>query len=249
MSAAGQSLSTKPDAPAARAAPGEMRPAPEMSRTPQPGHASRSCSAISGPDSSPTKSSTSATSGSSRLVSAIASCALRALRQRSTHGCCVSISRKPQCTTSWSSTTSTLSRRVEEGSAGGAIDKQPHLPSLASARPELDDPADLEGLQRGQAKSHAPRLPALAPHAVVDDLEQEVAVVALHPHVETRGVGVLAGVAGGLAQHGLGQRLELVRDGGRVAGDGDLDVLVLRAQVLERAGERRRGRAGLAPER
>ena len=37
--------------------------------------------------------------------------ALRALRQRSTHGCSPSISRRPQCTTSWSSTTSTRSLR------------------------------------------------------------------------------------------------------------------------------------------
>ena len=35
-----------------------------------------------------------------RCVSAIASAALRALTQRSTHGCSPSIRRKPQCTTS-----------------------------------------------------------------------------------------------------------------------------------------------------
>ena len=64
LRAAGQSLRTKPDAPAARAAPGEIRPAPEMSSTLVIGDSERSRSQISAPDSWPTKRSTRATCGS-----------------------------------------------------------------------------------------------------------------------------------------------------------------------------------------
>src|ERR671929_190937 len=59
---------------------------------------------------------------------ASASSVLRALRQRSTHGCSPSISRRPQCTTSWSSTTSTRRRRsppppaaIREGLTSGTV--------------------------------------------------------------------------------------------------------------------------------
>ena len=64
MSAAGQSLETKPAAPAALAALGEMRPAPEISSTFVCGETKRSRSQISAPDSWPTNRSTSATCGS-----------------------------------------------------------------------------------------------------------------------------------------------------------------------------------------
>ena len=64
MSAAGQSLEMKPEAPAARAALGEIRPAPEISRTLSCGESLSSCAQISAPDSWPTKRSTSATCGS-----------------------------------------------------------------------------------------------------------------------------------------------------------------------------------------
>jgi len=63
MSAAPQSLGIKPEAPAAFAAPGEIRPAPLISSTLVVGDRSRSCWLISGPDSSPMNRSTSATSG------------------------------------------------------------------------------------------------------------------------------------------------------------------------------------------
>ena len=111
ISWAGHSLGTKPEAPAARAALGEIRPAPEMSRTRVAGDCSRRRSQISAPDSSPMNRSTSATCGSKRSASAAASAPLRALRQRSTQGCSVSMRRKPQWTTSWSSTTRTRRRR------------------------------------------------------------------------------------------------------------------------------------------
>ena len=62
-SAAGQSFGTKPLAPQARAVAGEMRPAPEMSSTRSSGRSVSSRSQTSGPDSSPRKRSTSATSG------------------------------------------------------------------------------------------------------------------------------------------------------------------------------------------
>ena len=64
MSAAGQSLEMKPAAPAARAALGEMRPAPEISSTFVFGTRKRRRSQISAPDSWPTNRSTSATCGS-----------------------------------------------------------------------------------------------------------------------------------------------------------------------------------------
>ena len=64
MSCAPQSLGMKPEAPAAFAAPGEIRPAPLRSAAPcVSGERSRSCWQISGPDSSPMNRSTSATSG------------------------------------------------------------------------------------------------------------------------------------------------------------------------------------------
>ena len=62
MSAAGQSLEMKPAAPAARAALGEIRPAP-ISSTLIEGDAARRRSQISAPDSCPTNRSTSATCG------------------------------------------------------------------------------------------------------------------------------------------------------------------------------------------
>ena len=64
MSAAGQSLEMKPAAPAARAAFGEIRPAPEIISTLVCGEIERSRSQISAPDSWPTNRSTSATCGS-----------------------------------------------------------------------------------------------------------------------------------------------------------------------------------------
>ena len=63
MSAAGQSLEMKPAAPAARAAFGLIRPAPEISSTLVFGDSARRRSQISAPDSWPTNRSTSATCG------------------------------------------------------------------------------------------------------------------------------------------------------------------------------------------
>ena len=68
MSAAGQSLEMNPAAPAARAALGEIRPAPEIISTLVCGEIERSRSQISAPDSWPTNRSTSATCGSYRRV-------------------------------------------------------------------------------------------------------------------------------------------------------------------------------------
>ena len=63
MSAAGQSLEMNPAAPAAFAAFGLIRPAPEISSTLVEGDSERRRSQISAPDSCPTKRSTSATCG------------------------------------------------------------------------------------------------------------------------------------------------------------------------------------------
>src|ERR671933_2144018 len=108
---------------------------------------------------------------------ASASSVLRALRQRSTHGCSPSIRRKPQWTTSWSSTTSTRRRRPAGRASGpaptsGTVNRhrQPHAPRPRLALPELDHPADLERLERGETEAHA-GLARAAADAVVDDLE------------------------------------------------------------------------------
>ena len=107
ISDAEESLAMKPEAPAARATLGEIPPAPEISTTRGAGASVRSRAHSSAPDSPPSSRSTSATWGSKRRQSASASLLVRAARQRSTHSSWPSISRNPQCTTSWSSTTRT----------------------------------------------------------------------------------------------------------------------------------------------
>src|SRR5215211_8906038 len=97
----------------------------------------------------------------------MASSLLRALRQRSTHGCSPSISRKPQCTTSWSSTTSTRRRlsappppapsRLGLTSGTPKRHRQPHAPDPRLPLTELDDPARLDRLERGQPQPHPAR--------------------------------------------------------------------------------------------
>src|SRR3954464_691926 len=94
---------------------------------------------------------------------ASASSVLRAERQRSTQGCSPSISRRPQCTTSWSSTTSTRSLRSEEPAAmrdglRRAPAKghcQPDAPAAGLALAELHDAAELERLERRELEAHA----------------------------------------------------------------------------------------------
>src|ERR1700744_2871338 len=100
--------------------------------------------------------STTATCGRYRRASSTASSPFEAVTQRSTQGCWVSISRKPQCTTSWSSTTSTRRRcglRVATVLLAGAsaIERyhQPHVPAVGAVWPELDDPTALQRLERG----------------------------------------------------------------------------------------------------
>ena len=63
-SSAGESFETKPDAPAARAACGEIQPAPEISSTRVPGDSRLIASHSSAPEDSPRNRSTSATCGS-----------------------------------------------------------------------------------------------------------------------------------------------------------------------------------------
>src|SRR3954453_14735928 len=107
---------------------------------------------MSAPDSSPTNRSTSATCGSKRRVWPIASSAVRALRQRVTHGCWLNSSRKPQWTTSWSSTIRTQNFRPWSSSAPLLVvnrHHQPDLPAIVLARTELDEAADLQRLEGG----------------------------------------------------------------------------------------------------
>ena len=176
MSAAGQSLEMKPAAPAARAAFGLIRPAPEISSTLVSGDSAPQPLADLGarllPDEQVDERDVRLVAAS---VSAIASSPLRALRQRSTHGCSPSISRSPQCTTSWSSTTSTRSLRSPEpeairlGLTSGTLmrHRQSHAPGARLALAELDEPADLQRLERREPQPHArtscarPRTPSL----------------------------------------------------------------------------------------
>src|SRR4051794_13639466 len=135
-----------------------MRPAPEISSTRGAGCSSRRRSQISAPDSSPTNRSTSATRGSKRRVWPIASSIERALRQRMTHGCWLNSSRKPQCTTSWSSTISTPILLPPGSTPLSLIVERHHqadLPATFVTRPELDDAAQLECLEGGEAQTHA----------------------------------------------------------------------------------------------
>src|SRR3954470_399390 len=124
---------------------------------------------------------------------ASASSVLRALRQRSTHGCSPSISRKPQCTTSWSSTTSTRRRRspppppvppapsrlgFTSGTPKGH--RQSHSPHARLALAELDDPAGLDRLERPEPHAPPARRPWPPVDAVVADLHHEGVVDPLH---------------------------------------------------------------------
>src|SRR3954447_17021466 len=169
---------------------------------------------MSAPDSSPTNRSTSATCGSKRRVWPIASSALRALRQRVTQGCWLNNSRKPQWTTSWSSTISTQSLRpvpLSSLSVFTGRDHQPDLPLVAVARAELDEATHLQRLEGRKSQPHAGRLLARAVHAVVDHLEDEHIVVlgCLHRHL--RWARMLLRVAQRLAEDRLSQRFQLRR--------------------------------------
>src|SRR5579884_909577 len=108
---------------------------------------------------------------------ASASSAEFALTQRSTQVSWVSMRRKPQCTTSWSSTTST--RRREGLRVPSAIDRhhEPDLPGARAALAELDHAAHLERLEGGEAQAHAGPV-TRGGDAVVDDVHDEGAVLA-----------------------------------------------------------------------
>src|SRR5579875_3124627 len=134
--------------------------------------------------------------------------------QRSTQLCWLSISLIHQCTTSWSSTTSTRSRsglrRALTIALTSAIDRhhQPNLPASRLTLAELNHAAGLQRLKRGEAKPHPGASPSgLPPRAVVDDLEHERAVAAAGADRHRRWPRVPVGVAHRLAQHGLGERL------------------------------------------
>ena len=80
----------------------------------------------------------------------------RAARQRSTHGCSASSSRKPHWTTSWSSTTST---RSWLGAHAVGLQRAPPAAraSPRPLRPELHDATALQRLQGGQPQAHPGR--------------------------------------------------------------------------------------------
>src|SRR5579875_3075527 len=117
----------------------------------------------------------------------MASSPLEAATQRSTHGCWVSISRKPQWTTSWSSTTSTRRRLAlrlsTRGVRSGIVGhQQAQLPAVGGEGPELEKTAGLKRLEGREPEPH-PRRSAVAGllDAVVCHLEQKGAAGACGP--------------------------------------------------------------------
>src|ERR1700742_3148475 len=106
--------------------------------------------------------------------------------QRSTHDCWVSISRKPQCTTSWSSTTSTRSRSGLRSSSVIVLvgDHEAHLPDALLALAELDDAVGLQSLERREAQPHAGAAAVGGGGPIVDDLHPERPVGPAQPHVD-----------------------------------------------------------------
>src|SRR3954467_6959752 len=108
--------------------------------------------------------------------------------------------RKPQCTTSWSSTTRTRSRlsapppalsRLGLTSGTPKRHRQPYAPDPRLALAELDAPARLTPRGRGEPHPHPARGPRAAVHAVVADLHHERAVDPPQRHVDLRRLGVL----------------------------------------------------------
>ena len=164
MSAAGQSLEMKPEAPAAlrrvgadAAGAGDQQDVEPRARA--RAAAGRSPRRTPGRRTGP-RARRAGRSGA-RARAPPACCARSA--QRSTHGCSPSIIRRPQCTTSWSSTTSTRSLRslepaaIRDGLRSGPVKRhrQSHAPVAGLALAELDDPADLQRLERGELEAHA----------------------------------------------------------------------------------------------
>src|SRR5215218_4727719 len=180
---------------------------------------------------------------------ASASSVLRALRQRSTQGCSPSISRRPQCTTSWSSTTSTRSLRSPEpdairlGLTSGTLmgHRQSHAPDPGLTWPELDQAAELERLQHREPQAHPGDRPAALADPVVADLHHPGAVLARELDLDPLRPRVLAGVAHGLDEDRLRERLELLRHPDLLAARSKLDaeLRVRVAEPLELLGERR----------
>src|SRR3954468_15821037 len=169
------------------------------------------------------------------------------------------MSRSPQWTTSWSSTTSTRSLRSElpaamrEGFRAGPVKRyrQSDAPAAGLGVDELDDAADLQRLERRELEAHA-ALARLAAHAVVDDVEHErVVVLDLEADLDLGRPGVLVGVADGLGEHGLRERLEVLRDPDalRARAQDQLQVAVLAPQALDLLEQGRVGLRRLAAER
>src|SRR6516165_5681584 len=132
-----------------------------------------------------------------------------ALRQRSTHGCWVSMRRIPQWTTSWSSTTRTLNRSGLRSDASEVNrHHQPDLPGPGLALAELDHATALERLECGQPQAHAGAVPG-AGDPVVGHLDHERADVATDADADLVRVRVLVGVAHRLGEDRLSERLEL----------------------------------------
>src|SRR5689334_3661144 len=113
------------------------------------------------------------------------------------------MSRKPQWTTSWSSTMSTRSRRSEVPpvsragltSTSDTINRyrQSHPPRPLLGLAELDDAVRLQRLERGQPQAH-PRAPRALAHTVVGDLEDQRPVDLAQRDVDARGLRVLVRV-------------------------------------------------------
>ena len=206
-SAAPQSLETKPDAPAARATAGEIRPAPEMRRTRRSGWTRRSSSATSAPDSPARKRSTSATCGLVRAPRRARP--FRSWRRRSSRPSSGAREegespsgrrrgrRRRGC--AWAQAPSCVSDGADEAEA----------PAPAVERPELDDTLVLQGFDGGEAQAEAGAWLGVAVDAVVGDLEGEACRPSRSPSIAIFvGSACLRGVAKSLGEDGLREGLE-----------------------------------------
>ena len=237
-----QSLETKPDAPAAfaaaarcgrrrrsaaRASPASSRGSPRRARRPT------RCRGTGRPA---RRAGCSAVGQLQRLPP------LRAARQRLDPRLPPSSRRKPQWTTSWSSTTSTrrrLSRRRLVAPRQRA--HQPHAPALAATGPNSTKPPWLERLERGEPQAQPGAAAAFAGRRRCATSSESAPLAPRRPRPRSPRVGVLADVAQRLRQHRLGERLE---PRGTCTPFGQR---TLHAVVLSRAGREARRVAGLAP--
>ncbi len=246
--AASRSLDTKPEAPAARAAAGDIRPAPGDQQ--HAGARGRTRGSIRRRRRRTRRRGTGRRARRAARRSASSSSAsapLRAARQRSTHDCSPSSIRRPQWTTSWSSTTSTRSFAATADGPTRALTPPPSGPrgttaEPATARARSGPNSTTPPISRASNAARRSPIPAPRTPSGTPSLRTSSTNVSASPPTSTvisRRRGVLGHVAQRLGEHRLGQRLERRRDVGLAAGhDADRDP-GLAAEPFELLGERR----------